>query len=414
MGFRDLFLFNQAMLAKQGWRLITEPDSLSACVLKGRYFPNIDFWNATKKTRSSWFILRSILHGWDLLKHGIRWGIDDGRTVKITYDNWMPKLPPGLLKLTSPIPESAMVHCLIDKMTSTWNQESVHSFFSEAATKQILRVPVALHDRGDFDCWPFTRHGIYIVWSSYNFARLYKFLKLRVQLARVWAWVGQKMRRIGKQSEAYMRREDEDSSLLFCTWLLTERCSACLVIRTGGWLIYLLVADRKALNMWCLYDKFARATWREMKQHVPMHLNRKKNFAIGKQLLFDFLGHACDIQVTTMVVGFWYIWEERNESWNEDVKPIPSHTRGKVVAIVGMTPDSPKSTSHHKTINSKIRVLVGCPMCQGKVKGVLWPAAESPRPCPIEQGWVHYDVCHPHRQGLTTTGWPHRWLWSLH
>ncbi|CAD6223899.1 unnamed protein product [Miscanthus lutarioriparius] len=36
MGFRDLRSFNLAMLGKQGWRLITRPDSLCARVLKGR------------------------------------------------------------------------------------------------------------------------------------------------------------------------------------------------------------------------------------------------------------------------------------------------------------------------------------------------------------------------------------------
>lgn len=67
MGFRDMVLFNQAMLAKQGWNLLTDPDSLCARVLKGRYFPQGDFWNAAAP-RSASYTWRSILFGRDLLK----------------------------------------------------------------------------------------------------------------------------------------------------------------------------------------------------------------------------------------------------------------------------------------------------------------------------------------------------------
>jgi hypothetical protein len=49
IGFRDVKNFNMAMLGKQGWRLMTKPDSLCARVLKGKYFPQGEFMNAGKR-----------------------------------------------------------------------------------------------------------------------------------------------------------------------------------------------------------------------------------------------------------------------------------------------------------------------------------------------------------------------------
>jgi hypothetical protein len=46
MGFRDFLLFNEAMMGRQCWRLLTEPTSLCARVLKARYFPNCDLLDA--------------------------------------------------------------------------------------------------------------------------------------------------------------------------------------------------------------------------------------------------------------------------------------------------------------------------------------------------------------------------------
>jgi len=42
LGFQDLEAFNDAMLAKQVWRLVQEDGSLVHKVLKARYFPHSD------------------------------------------------------------------------------------------------------------------------------------------------------------------------------------------------------------------------------------------------------------------------------------------------------------------------------------------------------------------------------------
>jgi hypothetical protein len=42
--FRNLHLFNTAMVSKQGWHFITKPKTLVAKVYKVRYFPNSFFF----------------------------------------------------------------------------------------------------------------------------------------------------------------------------------------------------------------------------------------------------------------------------------------------------------------------------------------------------------------------------------
>ena len=39
MGFKNLQAFNLAMLAKQGWRLLMNPNFLVARVYKAKYYP---------------------------------------------------------------------------------------------------------------------------------------------------------------------------------------------------------------------------------------------------------------------------------------------------------------------------------------------------------------------------------------
>jgi hypothetical protein len=114
MGFRDLVLFNQAMLGRQCWRLLTDPSSFCARVLKGRYFPNCDFWEAPQP-RSSSFTWRSICFGMQLVKEWVRWSVSDGQKIKVLTDYWIPDCKPGSFKLLTPVPDDATVDFLLNE-----------------------------------------------------------------------------------------------------------------------------------------------------------------------------------------------------------------------------------------------------------------------------------------------------------
>ena len=89
MGFKNLHLFNLALLAKQGWRLITRPDSLAARVFKARYHPNTSFMNAVEYPDMS-YTWRSIMAGRKILSRGTRFQIGDGQQVSLWNDPWLP------------------------------------------------------------------------------------------------------------------------------------------------------------------------------------------------------------------------------------------------------------------------------------------------------------------------------------
>ena len=90
MGFRDLKAFNLALLAKQGWRIHQSPNSLIHRVLKAKYFMNSSFMDAQVGKNPS-YIWRSILAAKLVIKKGARWVVDDGRSIKIWEEKWIPQ-----------------------------------------------------------------------------------------------------------------------------------------------------------------------------------------------------------------------------------------------------------------------------------------------------------------------------------
>ena len=193
MGFRDLPLFNEAMLGKQGWRLITRPDSLCARVLKGKYYPNGDFLSATRKKKSSetW---RAILHGRKVLQKGIIKRVGPGDTINIWNDNWIPGI--RSMKPLVHLENSLVQH--VDELflpgTRTWDEDLVRQSFIPSDANEILKIRPGLRMDEDTLAWSHEKFGMYTVRSAY---RLLKEEQIQLEASKLnepnssdgsWIW----------------------------------------------------------------------------------------------------------------------------------------------------------------------------------------------------------------------------------
>jgi hypothetical protein len=149
MGFRDLRVFNQALLARQAWRLIHYPDSLCARIMKAKYYPNGNLLDTAfiQNTSASW---QGIMHGLELLKQGAIWRIGDGSQVKIWRDNWLPRQ--DTLKITGRRTRSRRkwVSELIDPITRSWNTTLVREIFFPHDAETVLKIKLPTRQTEDF------------------------------------------------------------------------------------------------------------------------------------------------------------------------------------------------------------------------------------------------------------------------
>jgi hypothetical protein len=72
LGFRNLRVFNQPLLARQEWRLMTKLTTLCTRVLRAKYYPNGELHDTafSANASSSW---QGVQHGLELLKKVLVW-----------------------------------------------------------------------------------------------------------------------------------------------------------------------------------------------------------------------------------------------------------------------------------------------------------------------------------------------------
>jgi hypothetical protein len=171
LGFRDLEWFNMALLAKQGWRLIQNPDSLAARILKEKYYPYGTFLDAQLGRQPS-YVWRSFWNARVLLVEGLFWRVGDGQRISIWYDKWVPKAMGGYLQ--SPVrilDRNTKVSALLDRETNWWNVPLIHEIFSVEEAALICGMAVSPRSGVDRLIWHCNKNGEFSVRSAYYLAK---------------------------------------------------------------------------------------------------------------------------------------------------------------------------------------------------------------------------------------------------
>ncbi|KAA3465120.1 reverse transcriptase [Gossypium australe] len=272
LGFQNLDLFNVALLAKQGWRLINYPNSLLAQVLKAKYYPHSDFIHAQLGNLQS-LTWKSVWAAKGLLQDGLGWRIGRGDQVSVWNDRWIPGVDHIQSRNFNDNTEIELVSSLIDSTTRKWKVELIEHTFPESTAQKILQILLAEEIHEDFQVWYGEHSGEFTVRSAYKLLQDAKLAPRDYLL----------------QTALKLRRLISDSS---CPWCRTaeEDC------------IHIFKQCPRALETW----QNLQLSW--------VTYTAEADLWIWLTLVFTT---RSDIQCKLFCCAIWMIWSSRNKLIHE-------------------------------------------------------------------------------------------------
>ncbi|GAU24016.1 hypothetical protein TSUD_328180 [Trifolium subterraneum] len=311
LGFRDLHSFNLEMIAKQGWNIMTKPDTLVAKLYKARYFPNSSFFDSQIGHNPS-YAWRGIWKARKILMNGCRWSIGNGANIKVMSEPWLRDKEEAWI----PSPQAHSVYDitvkdLMNTHEKTWNKEKIESLFPLHVAIRIINTPLCDMIVEDKLIWIDNVHGHYSVKSGYN-------LMLNVT-GRVSVSIQQGVWKRLWQIHAPPKTKH----------LLWRICKDCLPTRTRlqekhvPCQLSCPVCDQGYENDWhalfdC-YDSIQAARAAGLEHVIQPRIQQYNNAG-------DVIRHICATEDNQVAGQFamliWVIWNNRNNSlWNDSKEP---------------------------------------------------------------------------------------------
>ncbi|CAN0906360.1 Uncharacterized mitochondrial protein AtMg00310 [Linum grandiflorum] len=137
LGFRDIRGFNLALLGKQVWRLLSQPNSIVSLLYRAKYYPTGDILTAELGHHPS-FVWRSLCESRCIVRKGYRWKIGDGNATHVWMEPWLKS--DSQMRITTPV---------------------------NPHVAKIQAIPLDSADGEDYRIWHVSKNGDYTVKSAY-------------------------------------------------------------------------------------------------------------------------------------------------------------------------------------------------------------------------------------------------------
>ncbi|KAE8656259.1 hypothetical protein F3Y22_tig00117005pilonHSYRG00262 [Hibiscus syriacus] len=171
MGFRDLRLFNVALLGNQIWRFIQDEQSLAFKVLKAKYFPSSSFFEAKLGANFS-YAWASLMKAKEELNDGFFWRVGIDSEARMFEDNWGDASPfKWRERYMDNADQPVRVADFMIPECARWDEPKVLGVLRTEDVAQVLKTLIA-PIRGDRMLWGHHCSGFYSAKSGYNWLNL--------------------------------------------------------------------------------------------------------------------------------------------------------------------------------------------------------------------------------------------------
>ncbi|OMO96071.1 reverse transcriptase [Corchorus capsularis] len=161
LGIRKTAHMNGALLGKQAWRILTEPEALSTKILVPKYCKKEDFTAVKPKAGDNWF-WKSILAGRDICMKGVDIQIWDGKDTVIKNGRLAPRL--DHTTVSNDHLQACKIMCPIRNQWVNWLANIVLQPEDQAKLKSRI---FSIMEGNDKIVWKFDTKGRFTVKSAY-------------------------------------------------------------------------------------------------------------------------------------------------------------------------------------------------------------------------------------------------------